>query len=138
MSAETHPAAPPRVSAIVVSYNAGEDLLRCLASLERETIPLEVLVVDNASTDDSVEAVRREFPQARVFEAGSSTQSTTTRSDTLSAVRAGRALHVHRVRGSTSRPRESSNSTDLLRGATMFPTSGSSAVSGRPRQPNRM
>ena len=59
----------PRVSAVVVSFNAREDLRRCLASLEANVrLPLEVLVVDNASADGSAEAVRREFPNARLIE----------------------------------------------------------------------
>lgn len=58
---------PPKVSAIVVSYNTRDDLGRCLASLRAHvTLPLEVVVVDNASTDRSVEVVRRDFPTARL------------------------------------------------------------------------
>ncbi len=41
----------PRVSAVVVSFNTREHLLRCLASLETVVLPLEVIVVDNASGD---------------------------------------------------------------------------------------
>jgi N-acetylglucosaminyl-diphospho-decaprenol L-rhamnosyltransferase len=59
----------PRVSAIVVSYNTREDLLRCLTSLERHvTLPLETVVVDNASSDDSAAAVRARFAAAVVVE----------------------------------------------------------------------
>lgn len=59
---------PPKVSAIVVSYNTRDDLGRCLASLRAHvTLPIEVVVVDNASTDRSVEAVRRDFPTARLL-----------------------------------------------------------------------
>ena len=60
---------PPAVSAIVVSYNTRDDLLRCLASLAAHVrLPLEVLVVDNASTDGSAHAVRQRYPAARVLE----------------------------------------------------------------------
>jgi GT2 family glycosyltransferase len=59
---------PPLVSAVVVSYNTRDELLRCLQSLRAVTVPLEVLVVDNASGDGSAAAVRTAFPEARVLE----------------------------------------------------------------------
>jgi hypothetical protein len=63
---------PPAVSAIVVSYNTGPELLRCLASLaEHVRLPLEVVVVDNASSDGSPDLVRAAYPTARVIESGS-------------------------------------------------------------------
>ncbi|MFN0072977.1 MAG: glycosyltransferase family 2 protein [Chloroflexota bacterium] len=57
----------PLVSVIVVSWNTRELLRRCLASVTASRVPLEVLVVDNASTDGSPEMVRREFPRARLM-----------------------------------------------------------------------
>ena len=60
------PAAGPRVSTVVVSFNTREHLLRCLASLETVVLPLEVIVVDNASADGSPEAVAERFPATRV------------------------------------------------------------------------
>ncbi len=49
---------------IIVSFNTREMTLACIRSIYRETsdIKFEVLVVDNASTDGSAEAIRREFP----------------------------------------------------------------------------
>jgi GT2 family glycosyltransferase len=44
------------VTAVVLSWNGREDTLACLASLEAE--PVTPLVVDNGSSDGSVEAVR--------------------------------------------------------------------------------
>lgn len=61
----------PLVSAIVVSHNTRDDLLRCLAALTaRATVLTEVVVVDNASADGSAEAVSRAFPSVRVLEPG--------------------------------------------------------------------
>jgi len=57
----------PVVTAVVVSYNTRELLLACLASLQGVTCPLEIVVVDNASADGSVEAVRTDFPDVRVI-----------------------------------------------------------------------
>lgn len=56
----------PKVSAVVLNWNGGELLLACLRSLEGQTIGgLEVLVVDNASTDDSLDRSREAFPGFR-------------------------------------------------------------------------
>jgi len=60
------PPVGPRVSTVVVSFNTREHLLRCLASLETVVLPLEVIVVDNASADGSPEAVAERFPATRV------------------------------------------------------------------------
>jgi len=60
---------PPRVGAVVVSYNTRDDLLRCLASLRTDAgLPCEVTVVDNASADGSAEAVRNAYPDASLIE----------------------------------------------------------------------
>ena len=57
------------VSIIIVSYNTCELTLACLRSLYNETrnITFEVIVVDNASSDGSAEAIAAEFPQARLI-----------------------------------------------------------------------
>jgi GT2 family glycosyltransferase len=62
----------PLVSVVVVNYNGGEDLKRCLQSLgHQEPAPsAEVLVVDNGSVDgsrDLAEGVAAEFESMRVL-----------------------------------------------------------------------
>jgi len=58
----------PMVSALVVSHNDKELLLQCLrAFYATAEIPVEVVVVDNASTDGSAAAVTAEFPKATVL-----------------------------------------------------------------------
>jgi GT2 family glycosyltransferase len=57
----------PRVSVLVVSYNAREHVLACLAAIAAHvSIAHEVVVVDNASADGTVAAVRARFPAAAV------------------------------------------------------------------------
>jgi len=57
---------------IIVNYNTRPDLLACLRSLADAppARPHTVVVVDNASTDDSVAATRRDFPAVRIVEMG--------------------------------------------------------------------
>ena len=52
-------AQPPLLSIIVVSYNTREMTMACLASVMAETqdAPYELIVVDNASSDDSAAAI---------------------------------------------------------------------------------
>ena len=51
------------VCAVVVTYNRKELLRGCLQSLQRQVRPLEcILVVDNASTDGTLDLLKSEFP----------------------------------------------------------------------------
>lgn len=54
------------VSIVVVSWNTSKILHDCLESIYAhiENLAFEVIVVDNASSDDSVEMVKRDFPDA--------------------------------------------------------------------------
>ncbi|MFN0159028.1 MAG: glycosyltransferase family 2 protein [Bacteroidota bacterium] len=55
------------VSVVIVNYNGKEFLADCLTSVfEQPHRPLEVIVVDNASTDGSLEMIRRQFPLVRL------------------------------------------------------------------------
>jgi GT2 family glycosyltransferase len=59
------PSDAPRVTAVVVSYNTRDELLRCLGSLRRHAgLPCQIVVVDNASADGSAAAVASGFPDA--------------------------------------------------------------------------
>lgn len=59
-----------KLSVVIVSYNVRDDLENCLQSVSRalEGIEGEVFVVDNHSDDDSVEAVRSQYPWVRLIE----------------------------------------------------------------------
>jgi GT2 family glycosyltransferase len=57
----------PSVLAVVLSWNGRDDTLACLESLLAQDYPrLEVLLVDNASRDDTVAAVRQRLPSVEV------------------------------------------------------------------------
>ncbi|MBA2437904.1 MAG: glycosyltransferase family 2 protein [Acidimicrobiia bacterium] len=55
----------PTVSAVIVSYNVVDLVLECIASLRTDGVE-EVVVVDNASADGSVETLRRREPDIEV------------------------------------------------------------------------
>ncbi len=56
------------ISVIIVNHNGEEHMRRCLESLRSSGPEIEILVVDNASSDGSLDMVREIFPEARVFE----------------------------------------------------------------------
>lgn len=60
----------PDVSILVVTYRCRDEVLECLASIRASTrrVRYEVIVVDNASGDGTVEAVAAEFPEVRLVE----------------------------------------------------------------------
>lgn len=64
------PQGRPELSVVVVSWNAREDLKRCLDSLLActESVEFELIVVDNASSDGSPAMVRRFFAPVRLIE----------------------------------------------------------------------
>ena len=51
---------------VIPTLDARERLLRTLASLEQQTVPADVVVVDNASIDGTAEAVAARHPHVRV------------------------------------------------------------------------
>jgi GT2 family glycosyltransferase len=60
------PAADVSTTVLVVSWQGRDMLAQCLDSLAHQTIRHEVVVVDNASTDGTVEMLAARFPAARV------------------------------------------------------------------------
>ena len=70
-SQNSRPAPQPFASIVVVSYNTAEHIEGCLRSLLALDYPRsEIIVVDNGSTDGSVELVRRRFPNVELVELG--------------------------------------------------------------------
>jgi GT2 family glycosyltransferase len=59
-----------RPTVYIPTINRGELLLATLASLHAQTIPADVVVVDNGSTDGTPVRVKSEFPDVHVIELG--------------------------------------------------------------------
>ena len=59
--------AAPRVACVVVSFNGAAWIGDCLRALHASTVPLRMIVVDNASSDDTC-AIVRGFPEVTLIE----------------------------------------------------------------------
>lgn len=58
----------PIISVVIPSYNRRDSMLELLADVvAQENVSFEIIVVDDRSPDDSVEAIRKAFPQVRLF-----------------------------------------------------------------------
>ena len=60
----------PSVTVALVNHNSRDDVLTCIDSVLEQDYPstqVEIIVVDNASTDGSVEAIRSTFPTVQVI-----------------------------------------------------------------------
>jgi GT2 family glycosyltransferase len=57
------------VSVVIVTHNSGHEIGECLQSVLAQTaVPIEIVVVDNNSTDSTVAVVHTSFPAVRVVE----------------------------------------------------------------------
>lgn len=94
--AVTEPADAPVVSVVVLSYNYGRFLRACLDSILRQEggIPLEVIVVDDASTDDSAAIAASYGPPVRLIRHAANHGHAATVTDGL---RAARGAYIARI-----------------------------------------
>lgn len=62
----------PDVSIVFTHWNVRDLLRSCLLSVREKTVGLtyEIIIVDDGSTDGSVEMIRKEFPEVRLVENG--------------------------------------------------------------------
>ncbi|MFA7470917.1 MAG: glycosyltransferase family 2 protein [Weeksellaceae bacterium] len=59
-----------KIHTVIVTYNATRNnwIRKCLASLESSTVQSEIIVIDNASTDQTTEIIKKEFPKIKLIE----------------------------------------------------------------------
>lgn len=61
-----------KLAIIILNYNTPADTVACLRSIQKAVIPndliLETTLVDNASTDDSVDIFKKSFPEVKLVE----------------------------------------------------------------------
>ncbi|MGJ8592088.1 MAG: glycosyltransferase family 2 protein [Aquaticitalea sp.] len=59
-----------KVLVIVVTYNGSKWIDKCFGSLIKSTIPMQILAVDNNSSDDTAELIKNKYPQVNFYETG--------------------------------------------------------------------
>lgn len=57
-----------KVYTIIVTYNGAQWIEKCLDSLRLSTVQSEVIVIDNASSDDTVSIIRQKYPEVELIE----------------------------------------------------------------------
>lgn len=59
-----------KLSIIIVNYNVREQVLECLSSIYKANLPFkfEIFIVDNNSTDGSVDGIKGSFPGVNIIE----------------------------------------------------------------------
>lgn len=61
-------AVDPKVAIVVLNWNRASDTIACVDSLQNLVYPnIEIVVIDNASTDGSVEALETKFPALTII-----------------------------------------------------------------------
>lgn len=60
------------LSVVVLNYNTGDFLVKCLTSLKnvKNEAAMNIYVVDNASTDESLDLAKKDFPGCHYIETG--------------------------------------------------------------------
>ena len=60
-----------KTSALLINHNSGGTILKAIQSLIDQTYPLQtIMVVDNGSTDGTIEVIRNAFPPVQLMELG--------------------------------------------------------------------
>ena len=57
-----------KIIVIIVTYNGKRWYERCFGSLRQSTIPVDVMVIDNASTDGTVEWIKEHHPEVHLVQ----------------------------------------------------------------------
>jgi GT2 family glycosyltransferase len=59
-----------KVDVVIVNYNGGDLLLQAVEAVLASTVNVQLVVVDNASTDDSIASLKTHFPHVGLLENG--------------------------------------------------------------------
>ena len=58
---------PMKVLVIIVSYNFERWIERCLGSLRLSQYPIDTVVIDNGSKDQTIQRIRKDYPEIRLL-----------------------------------------------------------------------
>ena len=89
--------APPDLSVIIVTWNVRDLTLECLDALEQHSgsLDVEAIIVDNASTDGTVAAVRSAFPGVTLIANGGNVGFPAANNDGLAQARGRYVLYLN-------------------------------------------
>lgn len=60
-----------KVGVVILTYNSEKFICQCLASVKKNIYsPLDIVIVDNNSTDKTIETVRKQFPKQIILQTG--------------------------------------------------------------------
>jgi N-acetylglucosaminyl-diphospho-decaprenol L-rhamnosyltransferase len=57
----------PKVFAIIVTYNGIHFLSSCINSINEKNIDLKIIVIDNGSTDGTIEFIKNKYPEIEIY-----------------------------------------------------------------------
>ena len=57
-----------KILTIIVTYNASKWIDKCFSSLRNSEYPVEIIVVDNNSSDNTPELIKAKFPEVKLIE----------------------------------------------------------------------
>lgn len=60
-----------KVLVVIISYNFERWIDRCLGSLRASEYPIDTVVIDNASQDNTVQRIKQDYPEIRLIESNS-------------------------------------------------------------------
>ena len=59
------------VSVIIVNYNGGDDVLKCIDSVKEQSYTnYEIIIIDNDSKDNSLNLIRSKYENVKIIETG--------------------------------------------------------------------
>lgn len=58
------------VFVVIVTYNGSKWVTPCFSSLRKSTVPLQTIVIDNGSQDDTLARIAAEFPEVEIINTG--------------------------------------------------------------------
>ncbi len=57
-----------QIAAIIVTYNGAKWIAECLTSLIKSNVPIKIYIIDNGSTDNTIDIIRAGFKDVKIFE----------------------------------------------------------------------
>lgn len=57
-----------KIYTVIVTYNGSKWIEKCLNSLIQSSLSTEIIVIDNASSDETVSIIKKKFPSLNIYE----------------------------------------------------------------------